>query len=299
MTLRPSIRRCLSDDKQLLIVTIDATSLIQEILDRTQSFPPAMIHLGQATLATLMVQAMNDPYEDEIVELQWKVDGVFGDLSTYSGGFGKIRANIANPKYMTEKLDTTLGNGIFTCRKTKNSMSSSGFITSNGIVNLDIEDYFRQSEQKHCAVGISVKISFDKSLVNKDRPFFVELAKGYLIHFLPYETGVSDTQLLQIDRHLAQLGPLSQWVTDADPKMSTLTMAKFITGNFKVQELNETEPVFHCSCTRDKVIRALSLLTSGERNHLFEESKDNLEINCEFCGEKYTVSIHELNSFLA
>jgi len=285
-------------NNELVLVTIEATSLVQEILDRLQALPPAMIHIGHSVMAAAAVQALNDPSERESIEMQWKTDGLFGDLTAAADGFGQVRASMTNAQVMSDHLETSLGRGTFSCRKVKNHIVSSGIIESTGKVNTDIEDYFRQSEQRRCALGLSVKLAFDPKL-SKERPFFVEMARAYLIHFLPEEDGVSVARMQALDTHLQQLGPLSQWVIDDDPELATATMAKFITGTQKVRELHETNIELKCRCTKERVLGALNLLTTGERKHLFEADKNTIEVKCEFCGKDYTLSKEDLDSFLA
>jgi len=292
--LKGSLRRCLSEQKDLVIVTVEARDVLQELCTRLQASPPAMLHLGHAAMATLLVQALNDPKESESIELQWALTGPFGNMNAYSEEFGKFRASISKPEVMSETLAMPLGPGTFQCRKVKDGIVTSGIVASQGSVNEDLEEYFDKSEQKVAAMGLSLQFEFDESL-GQEQPFRISKALGYLVHLLPDEQGVSEGRIVNMDSHLRQLGPLTQWVLDHDSAMATLTMARFLSGSLKAKELDETAIEVKCRCTRDRVLNALSLLTTREKKY-FLQDKDNeaLLVNCEYCGKEYRILDSEI-----
>jgi molecular chaperone Hsp33 len=283
-----------------VIVTLELRELLQSLMEQLGAFPSPMLHLGHACLGALLVQATADPLEDEQVELQWMLDGPFGALHARSEGFAKVRGSIGVPQVLLPQLETSLGNGIFQCRKTKNHVHSQGLVPSSGWVYQDLQEFFEVSEQKKCAVGLSLHFALDES--RKEQPFVIDRALAYLVHMLPSEHGVEAARLEAMDRHLKNLGPISEWVLNPkDSADTTLTMARFLSAEMQVQTLHESKVELFCSCTKEKVLRAISLLTARERSSwLGKEEGDaaDYEIKCEFCGKLYKIAKSEvLNLF--
>ncbi|MES2259089.1 MAG: Hsp33 family molecular chaperone HslO [Pseudomonadota bacterium] len=151
-----------------------------------------------------------------------------------------------------------------------------------GIVPLDgddvatvIEHYMLRSEQLDTKLWLAA---------NDD------VSRGLLLQKLPYHGGKPEAT------------PLSQ-----DEALETWNRAVLLGSTLKREELLETtidvlmqrlfweetirvfdpiHPVFHCSCTREKVGNMLKILGQEEVNGVLEE-QGLVAINCDFCGQHY------------
>ncbi|MBP7845235.1 MAG: Hsp33 family molecular chaperone HslO [Proteobacteria bacterium] len=297
-----NIRRSLTANHDCLIVTVDAQEVLQNLMSQLSVMPSPMLHLAQACLGSLLVQAINDPQEEEKIELQWMTDGPFGTLHARSEGLGKVRGNIQKPELILPQLENSLGQGIFQCRKTKDSLTSQGNVASQGYVNLDLQEYFQSSEQKVCGVGLSVHFSLDESSPNKNNPVKIDRALGYLLHLLPNDKGVDPRRIEAFDRHLKNLGPISEWLLEGNSEKRTQVMAHYLSGEPNIRTLHSEPVVLHCSCSKEKVLRAISLLTARERNHFLkkdDEKEPDYEVRCEFCSKLYKVSPAEVRNLFS
>jgi redox-regulated HSP33 family molecular chaperone len=292
------IRRCLTQDKDCVIVTVDTREILQTLMEQQEAYPSPMLHLARACVASLLVQGLNASIENESIELQWKLQGAFGDLNARSEGFGKVRGNIQKTKVFFPELDHSLGEGIFQCRKTKNQISSQGILPSQGQVYLDLQEYFENSEQKKCALGMSVNFKLDSS-ANSERPYVLDRAQGYLLHILPGSNGSDEILTRKMHHHLEALGPISEWALEDNAEAATLTIARMVSMKMSVETLEGKNTELYCSCNKDKVLRALTLLTTRERKHWLGIGKTEqaVEVRCEYCGKMYPLSLEEIKSF--
>ncbi len=291
MTPNGSIKKFLVDSSDVVIVATEATRLVQELMDRIGAYPPAMVHLGQACIASLLLQALNDKEGNEKVELQWLCAGPFGNLYVESLGLGRVRGTLTNPKAEVESLKQGLGTGLFQVRRvvSEAQMPFTGIVSATGFVGQDVVEYLEKSEQKNCGVSLSVKIVWDES--RKPTPFRVERAEGYLVHILPQEREERKNFLLQSwDKHMKDLGPLSEWELPQDPSENTSQIIHFLTGKPVLSYLWEHPLELYCTCSQERAERALSLLAEGERRELIGDTQKNLEMNCEYCGATYKLS---------
>jgi len=290
-----SIKKHLLDSGEVVIVAASAKDLVQELMDRIAAYPPAMLHLGQACVASLLLQSLTDKMGTEKVELQWLCDGPFGNLYVESLGLGKVRGTITNPKAEVESLKQSLGKGLFQVRRVQSEakVPFTGIVNAVGQVGVDLVEYLEKSEQKNCGMSLSVKIGLDES--RKPNPFVVEQAEGYLVHLLPQSTEERKNFLLRSwDRHMTELGPLSQWKISSEPSEMTTEIISFLVAKPVSRFLFEEKLQLYCTCSMERAERALSLLTDGERRELIDsDGKNVLEMNCEYCGASYQLPLEK------
>lgn len=296
-TLSGSLKKALSPRAEALMIAVDATESIDELMHRQRVYPPSMYHLGQAALAALLVQALSDAQDNERVDFQWKLEGPFGNLVAESLSTAKYRASIANTQTSEETFGKSLGSGILQVRRSNKEgrQIAAGIVESKGGVAEDLAEYLERSEQKACAVGLFVKVAWDESK-GPEFPFRVQKAIGYLVHILPTDTEAERRMHLAMwDRHLKELGPLSHWELPQDPSSCTSTMFSFMTGQRENPETYSSAVQIYCPCSESRIFSAIELLTTREKNWLLDgqEAKSTVEVSCEFCGEVYELNKEE------
>ena len=294
-TTKDLLAKAISDDKEAVMIAIDATRLVDESVKRIQAFPPAAVHLGQALMGVLLVQAMSDTNTDpsseardiEKLELQWSVgEGApFGGLVAETVGQGKVRGTIFKPQAPIQDLKTPLGPGLLQVRRTKTA-TFTGLVTAQGWVAADLAEYLQSSEQRQCALDLCVRIEWDDKPVNPTFPFRVTHAYGYLLHILPQHSEEKfEAIVASWHRYLTNLGPVSSWAVEENP---TAQILKFLSAGKAPKVTAQLHPHFECQCSEERAARALALSYA----HIDEETRREqegleLEIRCEFCGRVY------------
>lgn len=289
-----SLRKSFTSNGEAVLLSVQATNLVQRLMERGSLLPPATVHLGQACMAALLIQGLSDPDDHEKIELQWKSEGPFGSLYADAIGDGQVRATIQNGQAVGDgsTLQISLGAGLLQLRRSKAEHGApawAGLVKSSGFVAEDLAHYLEQSEQKNCGLSLSVKLGWD---AEKQIPF-VESAAGYLVHILPViDEKERNRILLSWDRHMTDLGPVSQWLLPIDDAEATGEILKFLTGGRpQTEAFHQTVKLF-CTCSEERAKRAISLLSSGERKSLLEKDDDNfVVVDCEFCGSHYRVPV--------
>ncbi|MBS1984156.1 MAG: Hsp33 family molecular chaperone HslO [Bdellovibrionales bacterium] len=281
------LRKALSADGTI-IVAIEAKDLLQAQMDRTHAHPPSMIHLGQAMLSALLIQALTDPEENDRVQAEWLVDGPFGHVYAEAFGTGRLRGTVGNLKTPAELLGQSVGNGVFQVRKHHNSSVYTGMIETTGQISTDLVEYLEKSEQRLCGANLSVKIEWDESGTADNFPFRIKSAHGFLVHVLP--EGVSGERRQKLlerwDAQIRALGPISQWKLSVESRTVTEEMVSMLSMEIPHRTIFETPVNLHCTCSEDRAARAVALLgptTPGAPAHT---------VRCEFCGAVYQIGAY-------
>ena len=65
------LQKAISENGEAVVYVLDATSLVEESMERINSWPPATKHLGQSMMAALLLQSLADSDTGESLSLQW------------------------------------------------------------------------------------------------------------------------------------------------------------------------------------------------------------------------------------
>ncbi len=286
------LQKCMSENGEAVIYALDATALVQESMQRVDCWPPATKHLGQAMMAAVLLQALNDTEDNESLSFQWMCDGPFGHLYAEARNYGEVRGTIHHPRPPVADYETKLGEGVLQVRRSHGNVGTTSLVNSVGDVSLDIVEYLEKSEQKSCGINLSVQISWDDE--QKTR-FRVHSALAYLIHILPQPTEQKrNDALLRWDRQMHDLGPISRWLLR--PEQTTLDMLRLISGEETPKVTLSQRVLFSCRCNEDRAARALALLESQEEAEGTFQPAAQTEIRCEYCGRTYTVEAEKVVS---
>lgn len=153
----------------------------------------------------------------------------------------------------------------------------------SGEIAEDITQYYAVSEQTPtvCALGV---------LVNPD--LTVQAAGGLLIQLLPF---CPEAVIDQVEKNVAALEPmtvmLSKGMTPAD------ICAKSLEG-MPFDILDTYEPAYRCTCSRQKVERALLSMKPEELLQL-PDDEGKVEATCQFCDAVYRFSAKDLEVLAA
>ncbi len=282
-----ALLKAISENKEAVVYTLDATELVQESLERLNAWPPATKHLGQSMMGALLLQALSDGESQDSLSLQWMTNGPFGHCYAEARNYGESRATIQNPRPNVMDYSTGLGEGLLQVRRTRNNFATTSVVSSKGDVSLDLVEYLEQSEQKNCGINFSVQIDW-KDPNDETKGFQVVHALGYLIHILPQKTEQKlNDALVRWNRQMLALGNISRWSLRKD--QVTLDMLRLITGEENPNVVMNQRVLFSCNCTEERAARALTLLETQEKIEGSFHQEEQTEIRCEYCGKTYVV----------
>lgn len=287
------LQKSISANGEAVVFVLDATTLVQESMERQNAWPPATKHLGQAMMAALLLQALGDSDINDTLSLQWTCEGPFGHLFAEARNFGEVRGTIARPRAPVADYETGLGPGLLQIRRSLNRVGTTSIVNSAGVVSSDVVEYLEKSEQKNCGINLSVIIDWEDEAQTK---FRVRSAIAYLVHVLPQPTEAKlNEALLRWNRQMEALGPMSRWMLRED--QLTLDMLRLILGEESPKVVMTQRVAFKCNCDVNRAARALALLEVQEEKEGTFQGAAETEIRCEYCGKVYTILPEDTNRF--
>lgn len=281
--------RCISDDGTLTVIAIDSTDIVNEAVRIHKTTPVASAALGRLLSAASMMGAVLKG-KDDSVTLRMKGDGPLGSVIAVSDSLGNVRGYVQNnnvdlPLNEKGKLDVSgaVGkNGTLTVIKDlglKEPYVGQIPIVSGEIAE-DITYYYFTSEQTPtvCALGVLVDIDYT-----------IKKAGGFIVQLLP--TAYDDTAD-KVEECIKDIEP----VTALLQKMTPEELCRYVLSRFEIEELDSSSPEYRCTCSRERVEKAL--ISTGKKS-LLEMAEDEItEVCCQFCDKKYTFSSQDIRKLL-
>lgn len=263
---------------------VRTTELVNELQRRHDTYPTATAALGRTVTAAAMMGAMLKG--EEKLTVQVKGDGPLGLILADANSKGEVRGYVRNPH-------VHLPSNAFGKLDVAGAVGTTGFINVtkdlgmkepyqgsvpiiSGELGEDFTYYFAISEQTPSAVGLGVLVDTDNTVI---------VAGGFILQLLP---GLSDQEIDQIEHAIGQLPPVTSLL---DQGLELEEMLGCIVPDMKV--LEQSDIVFACKCSRDRVGATLISLGRDELQELIDEDKDT-EVICDFCNEPYTFTKQDL-----
>lgn len=252
--------------------------------------PVATAALGRLLTAGAMMGVMMKGDKD-VLTLQIKGEGPIGGLTVTADSHGNVKGYAEDPKVMLPanlagKLDVggAVGPGILYVIKDLGMKEPYVGQTElqTGEIAEDLTYYFAASEQVPSSVGLGV-------LMEKNNT--VKQAGGFIIQLMPF----TDEKVIEaLEAKIAQVRPVTAMLDDG---MSPEQILEELLGELGL-EINDTLPTqFHCSCSKERVSKALISVGAKELQSMIDDGKE-IEVNCHFCNTNYSFSVDELKEFL-
>lgn len=149
------------------------------------------------------------------------------------------------------------------------------------ILNKDITEsfsYFMQiSEQKPSAIGVGLNFDQNQEVLK---------CGGFMAQMLPDATEKNYQNLEKNIKMLPNTNTLFK-------EFSDLEIVELISQNdYKI--IQESQVKFKCNCSKQRFLDKITLLGDKQIQEIFE-NKNQIEIVCEFCKNKYIITKEEIN----
>ena len=280
--------KAMDDKNRFRFNFINSTDLVEEMRKIHDTSTTASAALGR--MLTMVAMMSSDIKNDkETVAIKIKGNGPAGLLITDGDAQGNVRAYMENPTIdiPSRKTDNKLDVGKFVGKEgllsvvrdfgtTEPYIGKTRLVT--GEIAEDMASYFFYSEQTPTVVSLGVLVDVDYS---------IKAAGGLFIQVLP---GYEEQDLAELEEALKGLPPISSVIRD-DLEGEEFLNQYFENLNLRI--LEEKKVRYQCSCSQERVNRAMISLGKDQLDEIIDEDH-GAEIHCEFCNTKYQFSEEDL-----
>lgn len=285
------IVRCISQEGDLTIMAVNSTDMVERAHEIHSTSKVASAALGRLLTAASMMGAVLKG-KDSSITLRMNGGGPAGSVIAVSDSEGNVRGYIGDagvelPLNAKGKLDVS------------GAIGTDGFVTVikdlgmkepyigqipivTGEVAEDITSYFASSEQipTVCALGVLVS-SETKEIIT---------AGGFIIQLLP--TAMDDT-IEKVERCIKDIEPVTTMLTNG---LTPEEICRKVLPEFQLDILDEADVEYRCTCTKERVEKAL--ISTGEEALREMAEDEKTEIECNFCDKKYVFTSEEIKKIL-
>ena len=273
---------------QARVLLCSSTKMAQTCADIHGASPVAAAALGRLMTGTAMMGIMMKG-EEESITVTMKGGGPMGTLMAIAD-HGDVRACADDPTVnLPLRADGKLDVGGAVGREGRMTVvrdlgGGKQYIGQSEIVSgeiaMDFANYFTVSEQQPSLVALGVRIHEGTVLQ----------AGGILIQPLP---GCPDQMIDQLELRSPMFADISRELTFGT--LEQLTEDWF--RGLEPRVLERTPIRYHCSCSRERMEKALISLGQKDLQSLIDENQ-GAELSCHFCHRKHFFSTEELRDML-
>ncbi|MEO1814258.1 MAG: Hsp33 family molecular chaperone HslO [Acetobacterium sp.] len=253
-----------------------------------QTSPVVTQALGRLlTAGSLMGSMMKNA--DELITLKIAGDGPLSGLLVTADAKG----NVKGYPYVNDLHDTmesplpvseAIGGGALNIMKDiglKEPYVGYSPLISGELAE-DLTYYYAQSEQIPTSVSLGVLLNDDGT---------VRQAGGFIIQLMP---DTDDEVIDALEAALADTPSLTK-LLDEGITLESIMEDLFKNLNLKVNKTEITR--FSCDCSRQRITKALTSIGKEDLIDIISDQEE-IEINCDFCKEKYLFTPEDLQSIL-
>ncbi|NLC23750.1 Hsp33 family molecular chaperone HslO [Oxalobacter vibrioformis] len=265
---------------------VDLTEAWEQVQEN-HAYPPAVTSLLGEMLSAAVLLASNIKFNGSLI-MQIQGDGPVRLLVAECDSSLHVRATAKLAEDAVIADDASLrqlvharGRGRFVITLDMNDKVP-GQLPYQGIVSLEgenlaevIENYMQQSEQLSTCIWLAANDS---------------VSRGLLLQKLPEKTGEDGLsqkteEEARVWDHLVALSSTLNRDEMLGTDIDTLQHRLFWEED--ILSFEPQQPIFSCSCSRQKVSDMFRMLGEVEVNEALEEQQGKLTVNCDFCGKGY------------
>lgn len=283
------IIRCITTDGSIMASAVETTDIVYTAQQIHHTSAVTTAALGRLLSAASLMGNMLKK-KDAVVTLKIKGNGPAGAVVAIADSTGNCRGYVEHPEVSLPnksngKLDVGAAIGadglLSVMRDLGEGEPYIGQVELvSGEIGEDISQYFAVSEQVPtvCALGVLVDKESGQSL----------LSGGMLVQVLP---GADTAAIAKLERNAALLEPVTTMLAKG---MSMEEMCRQALDGFEMEILDESPVKYVCTCSADRVTRALSTLRPEDIRTLADES-GRMEAKCQYCARTYEFTQEQLN----
>ncbi len=275
-----SALRAMTDDGAFRVVTVRTTDTVRRMLAAQSVWGPAAERLGELATGAILVRETMAPthrlqglLRTEDGKHRWVAD------SHPDGGTRGLLTRLD-----AEAAPSIAGGMLEVVRTLYNGELHRGVIEvpSSGDMSEALMAYLQSSEQVASMLSVACVLGDDH----------VVAAGGYLVQLLP-EVGRGPLAIMA--ERLRDFQRIGELLAKTDAATSPLMDELLYGMPFTLLEEHPLE--WKCRCSTVRVMSSLATLPRADLNELIDAGKP-IEMSCDFCGEKYTVSPNQLMGLL-
>ena len=289
--MKDKIVRAVTDTGAVRAFAAATTTLANEAHRMHRTWPIASAALGR-TLTAAAIMGWMLKSDKESVTLQLTGDGPMGRVIAVADSRAQVKGYVGDPLVDLPNNDAGKLN-------VGGAVGKNGYLTVirdlglkepyigrvplvSGEIGDDLTSYFAISEQIPSSVGLGVLVDVDLS---------IKAAGGFLVQVMPEAT---EEDICRLERNIGAIASVTSMMEQG---MCPEDMMEMLLEGFAYSITDETEPAYHCDCTRQRVERALISLGETELTKLIEED-GKAELTCHFCDKVYPFDKAELMALL-
>lgn len=282
--------KAIDKTKNLRLLTITATNLVQEAQTRHDTWSASSAVLGRTLVAGILLAGAELTDKEELT-VRLLGDGPVGPTVVTAKSDLTVKGYVKNPHIALPPkknghidVKKAVGKGWLEVTKDlglKKPYTGQVPIVSGEIAE-DIAYYLTKSEQIPSAVGLSVFVNPNNTIGE---------AGGFMLQALP---GASDSLITETINRINDLPALSSAFLDG---LTPEKLAAMILGD-DCKILEKDEIAFKCDCSKEKYGNILATLKDSQLKAMINEDH-GAELTCNFCGNKYQFSEEELKAILS
>lgn len=281
--------RSISKDGSIRVLAVVTTKLVEEARRRHDAWPTAAAALGRALTGGLLLGALLKTGQRVAIKIQG--DGPLQKILVEADSNGAVRGYVARPHVhlppRSGKLDVAgaVGRtGVLTVSKDLRLKEPYTGIVQlvSGEIAEDLAFYLVESEQIPSALALGVYVETNGQ---------VAAAGGFLVQTLP---PIQEEILEQLISRIKSLPPITDLLRTGQQPEDILAT---IYGDLPYRLLDKYAVAWQCSCSRERVERALLTLGADELKEMAAQEEDTT-VTCEYCGQEYLFRPEDLRRLM-
>ncbi len=267
-----------------------STNTVEEARKIHGTTPVASAALGRMLTAGAIMGAMLKS-EKDLITLQITGSGPLKGVLVTSDSKSNVKGYVVNPDADLPlkpdgKLDVGNAVGVGTLKIIKDVGLKDPYVGSIELISGEIADdltyYFAQSEQVPSSVGLGVLVDTDCTIKHSG---------GFIVQLMP---GADEEIIDKLEKKLMTIPYVTDMLNDG---YSAEKMLEAILGDLELEILEKSPMQYKCTCSKDRVEKAIISLGKKEISQIIEEDK-KAELTCQFCGKVYNFNETELKDIL-